>query len=45
MSQKDQDSINRLKEQYLQAKLKGDTKLAKMLEAILIRVGAKVPKL
>lgn len=44
MKQKEEESVNRLKEQYLQAKLKGDSKLAKMLEAILIRIGAKIPK-
>jgi hypothetical protein len=44
MKPKPDESINRLQEQYLQAKLKGDTKLAKMLEAILIRIGAKVPR-
>lgn len=44
MKSKEQ-SAQAIQEQYLQAKLKGDTKLVKMLEAILRRIGAKVPRL
>lgn len=40
-----EESIQLLQEQYLQAKLKGDTKIAKMLESILKRLGAKIPKI
>lgn len=40
-----EESIQVLQEQYLQAKASGDTKIMKMLEAILKRLGAKVPKL
>jgi len=40
-----EESIQTLQEQYLQAKLAGDTKTARMLESILKRIGAKIPKL
>lgn len=40
-----EESIQVLQEQYLQAKASGDTKIMKMLESILKRLGAKVPKL
>jgi hypothetical protein len=40
-----EESVQQLQEQYLQAKLKGDTRLMKLLEAILKRIGAKVPRI
>lgn len=40
-----EESIQVLQEQYLQAKASGDTKTVKMLEVILKRLGAKIPKL
>ena len=42
--QKNEQSIIKLKEQYLQAHLSGDVKLKKMLEAILKKLGEKIPK-
>jgi hypothetical protein len=32
-------------QQYLQAKANGDTKLLKIYEAVIIRLGGKIPKL
>lgn len=40
-----EESIQVLQEQYLQAKASGDTKTVKMLETIIKRIGAKIPKL
>jgi hypothetical protein len=42
---KKEESDQALQEQYLQAKLKGDTKLIKMLEAIMKRLGIKIPRI
>ena len=32
-------------QQYLQAKANGDTKLLKMYEALILKLGGKIPKL
>lgn len=42
---KKEESDQAIQEQYLQAKLKGDTKLMKMLEAIMKRLGIKIPRI
>jgi len=42
---KKEESDQALQEQYLPAKLKGDTKLMKMLEAIMKRLGIKIPRI
>lgn len=42
---KKEESDQAIQEQYLQAKLKGDTKLIKMLEAIMKRLGIKIPRI
>lgn len=42
---KKQESDQAIQEQYLQAKLKGDTKLMKMLESIMKRLGIKIPRI
>lgn len=42
---KKEESDQAIQEQYLQAKLRGDTKLMKMLEAIMKRLGIKIPKI
>lgn len=43
MSKKDQ--INYWIEQYLQAKANGDKNKMKMYEAVIIKLGGKIPKL
>ena len=42
---KKEESDQAIQEQYLQAKLKGDTKLVKMLETIMKRLGIKIPRI
>lgn len=39
------DSINRLKEQYIQAHLAGNTVLKKLIESILRRIGEAPPRI
>jgi hypothetical protein len=40
-----QEQINYWVEQYLQAKVTGDRNKMKMFEAVIIKLGGKVPKL
>jgi hypothetical protein len=44
MSKDKKKSIEKLKEQYIQAHLSGNSKLKKMYESMLIKLGEKVPK-
>lgn len=39
------EQINHWTQQYLQAKASGNTKMAKLYESIILKLGGKIPKL